>query len=205
MGENELFQINLIRAIRELKKRFPNEPLNCLETGTLRNLAHKHNSTLHISNTLDDDDILTSVDINPEYIQVSKDACAHNKNIRWVTDDSINWLKKIEYIDPVTLDYEKKYHFVFLDTANCADHIFKEFTLVVPHMITNGILIIDDAGINMNGSKNVNTTKVKGHRVASFLLHLGLTDFIRRSPIGTQIWIDANDANLKIIMLGLFG
>jgi len=187
------FQINLIKAINELKKRFPNESLQCLETGTLRNLAHKHNSTLHISNTLSSNDNFTSIDINPEYIKVSKFACSNNKNTKWIISDSLVYLRK---------DIGK-FHFVFLDTMNCKSFIFEEFKLVVPKMIENGILIIDDAGVDLNGNIDKSTTRVKGHKVTEFLLGLGLTGFIVLSPIGTQIWINMNKHTLEIISTGL--
>jgi len=189
----ELFQINLIKAIKELKKRFPNESLQCLETGTLRNLAHKHNSTLHISNTLGALDKFTSIDINPEYIKVSKSACSNNKNTKWVTSDSLIYLRK---------DIGK-FHFVFLDTMNCKNFIFEEFKLVVPKMIENGILIIDDAGVDLNGNIDKSTTRVKGHKVSSFLLSIGLKGLIVKSPIGTQIWIDMYKHILEIVLAGL--
>ena len=189
----ELFQINLIKAIQELKKLFPNEKLLCLETGTLRNLEHKHNSTLHISNTLRDTDEFTSIDINPEYIEISKEVCKHNKNTKWITSDSVSYLKTVE----------GKFHFVFLDTMNCKNFIFEEFKLIMPHMLENSILIIDDAGVNVDGTINMNTTRVIGHNVSAFLFSIGITDCIRTSPIGTQIWINLDKYNLEIILKGL--
>ena len=189
----ELFQINLIKAIKELKIRFPTDILKCLETGTLRNLKDKHNSTLHISNTLSSQDEFTSIDINPDYIKVSKEACNNNKNTKWITSDSVTYLKK---------DIGK-FHFVFLDTMNCKDFIFEEFKLVMPKMITNGILIIDDAGVDLNGVIDKSTTRVKGHKVAAFLLSLGLTGFIKPSPIGMQVWIDLNKTTIEKILEGL--
>lgn len=189
----ELFQINLIKAIKELKKRFPKEPLKCLETGTLRNIIDKHNSTLHISNTLGSQDEFTSVDINPDYIKVSKEACNHSKNTKWILSDSLTYLRKTT----------SKYHFVFLDTVNCKNFIFEEFKLIAPKMIENGILIVDDAGVTMEGIVDKKTTRVKGHKITAFLLSLGLIGFTKLSPIGVQLWIDMNKHNLKTILKGL--
>lgn len=95
---------SLIIALEELRKRFPNDKLRCLETGTLRNIEEEHSSTLHISNTLGDCGSLISIDINPVHIEVSKGACKYNNNIEWVLSDSVEYLKKVE----------GKFHFVFL-------------------------------------------------------------------------------------------
>ena len=189
------FQVNLIKAVEELKNRFPNEQLKCLETGTLRNPDHKHSSTLHISNTLGDRGSLISIDINPDAIVVSKETCKHNNNIEWVFSDSVEYLKTLK----------DKFHFIFLDSVNCKETIFNEFRLVMPHMLVGGILIVDDAAVHMDGSIDTTTTRVKGHKITAFLLSLGMkpSDFIVKNPIGTQLWINMTEATRKTILENL--
>jgi hypothetical protein len=187
------FQINLIKAVEELKKRFPNEQLKCLETGTLRNPNHNHSSTLHISNTLGDKGTLISIDMNPEAIKVSKEVCKHNTNVEWVLSDSLDYL----------VNSKDKFHFVFLDSVNCKETIFKEFKSVMPYMLTGGILIVDDAAVHMDGGVNTKTTREKGHKITAFLMSLGISGFIVESPIGTQLWIDITETTLKTILENL--
>jgi len=188
------FQINLIKAVEILKKRFPNQHLRCLETGTLRNPDHLHNSTLHISNTLGDKGSLISIDNNPEAIKVSKEVCKHNKNIEWVLSDSLDYL-----VNP-----EGRFHFVFLDSVNDKTIIFEEFRLVMPYMILNSILIVDDAAVNMDGSINSKTTREKGHKITAFLMSLEMSpsDFIVKNPIGTQLWIELDEVTIQKIWKG---
>ena len=171
---------NLKWAISALLLRFPDSCLSCIETGTIRSHAEKHNSTLHISESLDTRGVLTSVDINPGSICISKDVCSKCSNITWVQSDSLAYLKK----------QTNKFHFAFLDSVNNRDHIFEEFKLVVPQMIPGGIIIVDDAGVTPTGEPLVGVLPEKGRKVSKFLLSLGCKDFVRSSAHGTQLWID---------------
>lgn len=67
-------------------------------------------------------------------------------------------------------------------------------------MIMDGILIVDDAAVKINGSIDPNTTRVKGHKITAFLLSLGLSNFIRPYPCGTQLWIDMDKVTLEKIL-----
>jgi len=189
----QTFQINLIKAVKELKKRFPHRLLNCLETGTIRRFSDNHNSTLHISETLGDSGFLVSVDKSEDCIKESKRVCQNSSNVKWVLGDSISYLRQTK----------DKYHLIFLDTSNDKDFIFEEFRLAITKMVPNGILIVDDAGVTMNGEINPHTTRVKGHKVVAFLKSIGLTGFICKSPIGTQVWLNTTKVAITKIREGL--
>lgn len=169
---------NLKEAIEELKVRF-SENLNCIETGTIRSYIERHNSTLHISESLGNRGRLTSIDIRLECIQISKDICKACSNITWVQSDSLDYLLKLE----------DRIHFAFLDSVNDRNHIFEEFKLVIPLMIPGGIVIVDDAGVLLNGEEQPGIQE-KGRKVSECLLSMGHKDFVRNSPHGTQLWID---------------
>lgn len=172
---------NLVKALYILKDRFV-ENLRCIETGTIRSYNENHNSTLHIAKTLQSiGGSFISIDINPKSIEISKDICKELANIIWICSDSIEYLKKENGI----------FHFAFLDTKNNPDFIFEEFRLIAPKMIVGGIIIIDDAGVDIVGNI-VNGEQKKGHKVSKFLKSLGWNDFVRNSSHGTQLWIDVN-------------
>jgi len=166
-----------------LQKRFM-EDLKCIETGTIRSYAEKHNSTLHISQALGNRGNLVSVDIAPKSIQISKDICKDCSNITWIHSDSLVYLK----------EQKKTFHFAFLDSVNDRDHIFEEFKLILPYMIPNGIIIVDDAGVDLTGAERVDILPEKGRKISEFLLSLGYKDFIRYSATNrTQLWIDLKE------------
>ena len=172
------FMYNLKLAIGELKTRFT-EPLVCIETGTIRSYVEKHNSTLRISKALGVNGHLTSVDINPKSIQISKDICKKCSNITWVHSDSLDYLRR----------QKDNFHFAFLDSVNNQNHIFEKFKILLPRMIDGGIIIVDDAGVTLDGKKQPGIQE-KGRKVSEFLLSLGCKNFVRNSSHGTQLWID---------------
>ena len=52
---------------------------------------------------------------------------------------------------------EKKFHFAFLDSVNDKNFMFEEFRLMIPMMLENSVLMIDDAGIAPGGHDIDNT------------------------------------------------
>ena len=179
--------INLRKVIHKLKDQF-SENLRCIETGTIRSYTEKHNSTLHISETLGTRGSLISVDINPKPIEISKDICKNASNVEWVCSDSLEYLREYK---------GDKFHFAFLDTKNDKDYIFEEFKLVVSKMVVGGIIIVDDAGVNVTGDIDSNVETEKGHRISEFLKSLHYNNFVCHSPHGTQLWIVVDNFLLK--------
>jgi tetratricopeptide (TPR) repeat protein/glycosyltransferase involved in cell wall biosynthesis len=133
----------------------------CLvETGTIRSYHEKHESTRHISQALGSRGKLLSIDINPESIRISRDICSDAENVEWILSDSVSFLST-RCPEPL--------HFVLLDSVNEPETIFTEFSLVAPKMALNGILMVDDAGIRIDGKGVDHTEAKKGHLVWKFL------------------------------------
>ncbi len=184
---------NLIDAIDELKNRFPNEHLEMIETGTIRTFHAACSSTYSISEALGSQGRLTSVDISPDSIRISKNFCWNAPNIEWIQSDSVTYLAKLK---------DKKFHFAFLDSVNQKDFIFEEFRLMIPMMLENSILIIDDSGITNDGCSIDNGVPAqKGHEVWCFLKSCGAKFNIFQVPNfpGTQLKIGLGKENLKVI------
>ena len=80
---------------------------------------------------------------------MSKDICKGLENITWIECDSLEYLKKDE----------DKYHFVLLDSVNDPTHIMEEFKLVAKRVHVGGCIMIDDAGIDMQGNYTPNLMK----------------------------------------------
>ena len=183
---------NIIAAIQELKRRVA-EQICCIETGTIRSYDEKHESTRHIADTLGSRGHLISVDISPDSIRISKDICKGRTNIKWVLASSTDYIKSLQ---------NERFHFAFLDSANDKDLIFSEFTLLIPHMAEDSIVIIDDAGMTLNGQRQDRLVLgEKGHRVGEFLATHGVPFevLLTTAEHGTQLRIDLNDSNRKRI------
>jgi predicted O-methyltransferase YrrM len=148
--------IQVRNTITKLKNDFTY--LNCVETGTIRSYKEKHESTRHISEIIKENGKLKSIDCNPESIKISKDICKNANNVEWILKDSIEYLK----------NDKDTYQFVLLDSVNDKDHIFEEFKLIIKRISTNGILMVDDAGITPNKIKDASLA-VKGIKVSEFL------------------------------------
>lgn len=177
---------NLTIAVNILKERFP-EHIKCIETGTIRSYNEHHGSTLVISQALGNRGSLISIDCEPKSIAISRDICKNAANVKWVLSDSVNYLK-------TNVD---RFHFAFLDSRNNPDFIFEEFKLIAPKIISGGIVIVDDAGVNAGGEILEGMQK-KGRKIAKLLKSLGYHDFVRTAPHhGTQLWIDTQKIILK--------
>ncbi len=183
---------NVIDAIQEVKGRFA-EQICCIETGTIRSYDDKHESTRHIADALGSRGHLISVDINPDSIRISKDICKDRTNIEWILASSTDYLKRLQ---------NERFHFALLDSANDKDLIFSEFTLLIPHMAEDSIVIIDDAGIIPNGQRKDRLDLAeKGHRIWEFLITHDVPFKVLLTTIGhgTQLRIDLNKLNKKRI------
>ncbi|MGD2094934.1 MAG: glycosyltransferase, partial [Phycisphaerales bacterium] len=193
----QLVMQHVIFAINEVKKQFRNEQITALETGTIRSFNENHLSTYYISGTLGNRGRLISVDISTISIKRSKNICYDTTNVEWVHSDSIQHLRKLK---------DLKFHFVFLDSVNDKDLIFKEFRLVVPMMIEGGILMVDDAGITKDGQAiDESVAAQKGHRVWQFLRACGVHPLLLDTPggHGTQLKVVMSRENLAKINNGL--
>ena len=179
------------KQIQKLSKEF--NFLNCLETGTIRTYTERHESTRHISEVIGINGTLKSIDIDPKSIMISQTICNNAKNVEWVLSDSIEYLKIDKDI----------YHFVLLDSVNDPAHIFKEFKLVAKKMYLNGVVMVDDAGVDFNKvplQSRSSHRPIKGLDVNSFLLE---NDFdysiVRGGHAGNQLFIKMDENNLAKI------
>lgn len=154
--------------------------VKCLETGTIRSYSEKHESTRHISEVLGDRGHLKSIDNNENSLNISKDICKNATNVEWILSDSL------EYLDKDT----DLYHFVFLDSVNDAEHILKEFKLIIGRIHDGGILMIDDSGVNMSQ----NNPAQKGIAVAKLLRSLDIQFDLLQASHCTQILLHINNS-----------
>ena len=190
---------NTSDAIYELKKKFPNEFLRTIEFGTIPVVDgfSSGQSTILISLALGDRGALISVDHNIKSIEASKEVCQGRDNITWIESDSVEYLKKVD----------ASFHFVFLDSHSDAETPFREFCLVAPKMVVNGILMVDDAGITEDGL-NIDTTVDcrKGHLIWQFLKDCNAEFLMLPYPTflsGTQMKIIFDEINRNKIINAL--
>lgn len=192
---DHLVMKHVIECIEKLKTQF--DFIYALETGTIRSFDEKHESTKHISNTLGQKGKLISVDLSEKAINISKQICKNAENVNWILQDSIDYLNKLD---------KEIYEFVLLDSVNKSEHIFKEFQLVFSHVNKNGIIVIDDAGIKIDGSaKDVEVKAEKGHLVWEFLKYCNIDFEVKMTPKGhgTQLILELNYEKYKIIQKNL--
>ena len=178
------------KALSELKERF-DEQLRCIETGTIRSYYEMHESTRHIAEMLGERGQLVSVDQNPRSIEISKDICRKCENVEYVLSSSTEYLSRLR---------DEHFHFALLDSANDKELIFREFELLIPHMKEGSIIIIDDAGINIDGSsKKTSNPAEKGHKVWQILMENDIPFKVvpTTKNHGTQLRIDLNSKVLS--------
>tara|TARA_B100001063_G_C16775120_1_gene564660 strand:+ start:3621 stop:4181 length:561 start_codon:yes stop_codon:yes gene_type:complete len=161
--------------------------INALETGTIRTYTERHESTRWLGENIKNGKI-TSVDIEPKSIKVSKDICKHLNNIEWIQGDSLEVLKNQE---------ESSFNFILLDSVNDKDHIFEEFKLALKLIKLGGIIMIDDFGVGTN-NKIPDVSQpgaVKGVKVFNMLKEYNLLKHLKlhQSRKGVQaIFVDVN-------------
>ena len=186
----------VIEEVQQLKSKFNN--LKCLETGTIRWYTEKHESTRHISEVINLDGHLKSLDIEPEHIKVSKDICKDSDNVTWIECDSLDYLAKDK----------DEYHFVLLDSVNNPDHIMKEFRLIAKRVHEGGSIMIDDAGIDMQGNYTPNPNEqynhelyaMKGRVVWGWCKEHDVESEVVMGGHSTQILIPVTENNAKLFM-----
>lgn len=188
--------VHVVSSTRELLRRFP-EPIQVVETGTIRTYSERHESTRHIGEALGDRGTLLSIDSSHEAIEVSRDICRHLRNVEWVESNSIAYLSG---------RHGRRFHLAFLDSANDKDVIFEEFMLVMPCMVEEGIVMVDDAGITST-VKRIDRSRAseKGHRVWQFLESCGASYEVLRTPggHGTQLRVRLDGGNGATILAAL--
>lgn len=181
----------VVNALKSVQGKF--DYITAIETGTIRSEWEKHFSTLHIGNTLGDKGKLYSIDISQKAIDISKKVCKDLNNVEWVLADSLKAIPK--------LGENNIFQFAFLDSVNDADHILKEFKLILPYMENGSCLVIDDSGINTDG-QTVNMTEprqLKGIGVWEFLIKNDLDFKVEQyNNIGTNVIIPITDEIKKL-------
>ena len=170
----------VIEAVQTVRTRFESD-IKAFETGTIRTDFEKHESTLHIARGLRNVGHLISVDNNACSIHLAKGICQKESNITWIESDSIKYLKSLK---------DEMFHFVLLDSVNKAGHIFEEFKLVSSHIVDGGLLIIDDAGLKVDGSGiDRGVPAEKAHAVWKFVKKVGAKFSILQGAHGTQLMV----------------
>jgi len=166
----------VIKELARLKEIF--NFLNCLETGTIRSYYERHESTRHISEVIEGNGKLKSIDIEPESIKISKNICKNAENVEWILSPSVDYLKTDK----------DEYEFVLLDSVNDKDYIFEEFTHIAKRVKIGGSIMVDDAGVDTE-KKVDQTAAVKGIKVNKFLLENDIPYSVVRGGHGTQLLI----------------
>lgn len=128
----------LITLIQRLKNR---EPIQALETGTIRSYHEKHESSRIIGENIKGK--LLSIDNSEQSIKVAKDICKHLNNIEWRLGDSLQVLKTLP---------ENNYDLILLDSVNEPNHIFEEFKIALTLIKPGGTIMIDDFGVSTTGN-----------------------------------------------------
>lgn len=178
----------VVEAVNELTHRIRTD-ISAVETGTIRSYSEKHESTRHIAQTLGDKGKLTSIDICPKSIELSKKICESLDNITWIQSDATEYLLKTQ----------EKYDFVLLDSKNCAQTIWNEFKAVLPKLNPGAIVIIDDAGILPDGSgKDPRVPAQKGHMIWD-KLHEKMKVKVLSAPHGQQLRLDLDAQTINKI------
>lgn len=166
------------------------EPLNILETGTIRSYHEKHESTRIIGETTKGN--IISLDNSQESIKIAKDICKHLNNIDWLHGDSVELMKTLG---------KNRFDLILLDSVNEPNHIFEEFKLALNLIKIGGTIMIDDFGVDTNGmipDKSQALAK-KGTKVYNQLKSNSLLKYIRlhQSIKGVQGIIEHIDDTLK--------
>ena len=166
------------------------EPLNILETGTIRSYHEKHESTRIIAETTKGN--VVSIDNAEESIKVAKDICKHLDNIDWLLGDSVKLMKMLG---------KDRFDLILLDSVNDPDHIFEEFKLALKLIKVGGTIMVDDFGVNVDGVGIDKTQRLakKGVKLYDQLKKYSLVRYIRlhQSRKGVQGIIENIDQNLK--------
>lgn len=174
----------VIEALEELLARYREEKLRCLEIGTIRSYEEGHESTKHIGQTLGSQGTLWSVDNSKKSIAIARVICQGRTNIIWFHRDSIEFLKEC------VLKGEQ-FHFIFLDGVNDAYHTDQEFNLALQLIVAGGIIMVDDAGVGMDGHipDKTHLSARKGIDIYHHLPGLGLDFRLLQTIQGAQLKI----------------
>jgi len=150
--------------------------LHCLEIGTIRSFTEKHESTRHILEAIGGNGDLLSVDIEPKHISIAKQITKNPPNVFWVQSDSLSFLA----------DHNKNYEFILLDGVNDMHYVFEEFKLCYPLLVSGGIIMVDDCGVDQSG-KWTSGPKKKGRLVHKYCQDNKINFEIVNSSNGFQL------------------
>lgn len=129
----------LKKVLKEVKEKYSS--LFCIETGCIRFLrdADGH-STKTFGESLNGYGVLHSFEFNQEHIEIAKKVCKDYLNcIIFHQGDSREILPKVlKKIAPLQI------HVAYLDSADDANLILKEFKIIEPYLKLGSILIVDD-------------------------------------------------------------
>ncbi|MBN1818447.1 MAG: hypothetical protein JW828_13885 [Sedimentisphaerales bacterium] len=154
---------NILDAAGTIRDRFPSERIEVLETGTIRCYHEGGQSTRRLSDFLGSRGHITTIDLSFYSIRVSKEMCRYASNVTWIYSDSLTALDTM-------LREGRRFHMAFLDSVNQKQILFEEFRRVIPMMIRDSVVIIDDAGITPDGRGiRTDVPAQKGHLVWAFL------------------------------------
>ena len=189
--DESIIMKNVIDGLKEILGRKRRE-ITYLETGCIRSFFEFHWSTFHVANFIGERGILISIDNNIKSINIAKKVCSQFNNITFELSDSVKFIKKNKL----------KVDFALLDSANDKDLIFNEFIAVMNHMDDNGIIIIDDSGINkVTNNIDSSVTSEKGHRVWEFIESNNIDYDLLLTPLGhgTQLCVKMETNKDKIL------
>jgi hypothetical protein len=135
-------------TIRKVMDRLPSGRLVVVETGTLRDASLEARqgdgwSTVVLAECLakrnDPGSRLYSIDINPEFIDVSKSAVDLDLHpwVRWVCSDAVEAIRTL----PV-----KAIDLLYLDSSDDPREILAEFEEAEPKLAPHSIVVVDDTG-----------------------------------------------------------
>lgn len=143
-------------ALRELHKRFGDNPVNIVETGTIRQLNDRGDGW---STAVWDAYIkefggrVWTCDINENHIGTCIEVTRNSPNIKYVVDDSINFLK----------NFQEEIHLLYLDSYdtggsdenifNACFHQLKEIVVVLKKLHPKALIMLDDVPQDFKNGK----------------------------------------------------
>ena len=156
--------------IKTLINDLDSDNINILETGLIIDYL-AHSSTNIFLNSSKNINII-SIDIEEHHIKISKHINKHLNNIEWIDNNNI-----LEILEKQKKTY---FDFILLDSINNKEHIFNEFKLALQLIKLNGIIMINNFGVDINynipDSSNIHNNK--GIIVFNILKENNLLDYL---------------------------
>lgn len=156
--------------IKTLVNDIDSDNINILETGLIIDYL-PHSSTNIFLNSTKNINII-SIDIEEEHIKISNYINKHLNNIEWHDNNNI-----LEILEKQKKTY---FDFILLDSINNKEHIFNEFKLALQLIKLNGIIMINNFGVDINynipDSSNIHNNK--GIKIFNILKENNLLDYL---------------------------